>query len=617
VETIRQADADPGTTGMTGMQNDRIALQPMALYLSGLAIFLFILLFAGAAGKPLQLDNMDFPAAAGQTAATGLPIYYRGEESPRESGLYHPPLYIYLLAAWMKVFGSGEAAVRLFGMTCALIQGGVVLAIVGTLFGTAVAWRWGPAFWAIFLLNPYTLQTPAIADIDSTIYGPLLCLLLLAALRISWRNGERRTDEVLRGEYVLVGVALFFCFWAKLTTVLLVPPFLFFLWIARLGVKRAVVFTAAVAGAGAAAFVASYFLYGALTRMDVLYTFSFTWQSFLNRGSTGTPGLVARLEDQWRNLQFMGPFMLSWTGLLPWVAAGGAMLCAANGAIRRRDRQSLDYGLILGLAFISTWYYCAKVVTFGAAPYKYGFVYWGLILTAPLFLVTRYMGSDVPVRWRWAMAAGAFLYVSAALAAVTRMGDVLMLYGFAGLYRWAAWVPGLVFAMGLIRTRLSKLLLAGAVCVYCGLQLGIAGYQAKAPYATTYDYGQTGFMDTVGFIRSHTGPDDLIVSMKDIGYRSQRRYFENYAALYVGQATADKLIAVMDSGKAAFMIFTEGRGQDELYMYPPLKQWVLDHCTLVRSFGNYRIYALTKTLRRQREAECLDTPVVPTARSIR
>jgi len=560
------------------------------LYASLAAIFVFVLLFAGGAGKPFHLDNMDFPAVAAATAATGLPVYYRGEDARHDSGLYHPPLYIYLLAGWIRLFGSTEAPIRLFGMTCALLQGAVVLLIVRTLFGTGVAWRWMPFFWAIFLLNPYTIQGASITDIDTTIYGPLLGLVLLAALRISWRAGVRRTDAAGWREYAWVAVALCFCFWAKMTTVWLVIPVLFLLWISRLGVRRAAVATLAVTGAGLGSFLVSYWLYGALTGMDVSYTFAFTLDSFMKRGSQVAPGFVPRVL---KNLHYMAPFMVYWTGLLPWVAGAGALVFAVKDAIGRRDRRSLDYALVLGLALLSTWYYCAKVTSYGRSPYKYDFVYWGLILTAPWFVVERLGWKPLAGARGSVRAALAFFYVFSTLWVGWRVGDAIIRDGLNGLYQWMEYLPGLVFLAGMVRTRFTGLLLAAGLSVYGGIQLGVAGYQAKAPYATTYDYGQTGFMDTVGFIRANTGPDDVIVSMKDIGYKAELRYYENYAAIYESQTDTDHLIDVMGSGKAVYFVFTEGHGQDELYLNPRLQKWVAANCTLVRSFGNYRIYQLT------------------------
>ena len=122
-------------------------------------------------------------------------------------------------------------------------------------------------------------------------------------------------------------------------------------------------------------------------------------------------------------------------------------------------------------------------------------------------------------------------------------------------------------------------------------------YQEKAPYATTYDYGQRGFSDTVAFLKINTRPDGVIASMKDVGFRCGLRYFETYGALYgdSGSATRFKEAAVV--GRFAYIVFTEGRGQDQLVVNPSLRQWVLDRCTVVRSFGNYLIYKIDTNVR--------------------
>ena len=92
--------------------------------LSLAALIASFCLFAASGWKPLHLDNMDFPAAAKQTAATGLPVYYRGEGNPTHLGLFHPPLYIYMLAFWINLVGFGEIQVRMFGYICVLFMVG-------------------------------------------------------------------------------------------------------------------------------------------------------------------------------------------------------------------------------------------------------------------------------------------------------------------------------------------------------------------------------------------------------------------------------------------------------------------------------------------------------------
>lgn len=589
-------------------------------YISGAAIVIFVLLSAIGASKPLHLDNMDFPAVAEQTAQTGIPVYYHGEETPQGLGLYHPPLYIYLLAAWFRVFGSGEAQVRLFGMMCALLQGVIVLAILGTIFGKAAASRWAPWFWAMFLLNPYTIQTAAIADIDPTIYGPLICAALLATLRLSWRDGVWRTDAITAAEYGWVSFALLLCFWAKLTTIVLVLPFVFFLLITRLGIRRAAIAATAMTASALGGFLATYWLYGMITGLDVGYTFGFTWMSFVQRGSSARPGLMARIGDHITNLRGMVPFMVTWIGLVPWLSATAVLACCTFIYARLRSRRALHYGLALLLAFSSTLYYCAKVFTFGAAPFKYVFVYWGLIVTSLLFILDRDVlknGHSIS-RGRRSRplikyASLVLLYVAGAAWAMKVVRDSLILDGLNGPYRFVVvYAPAVLLLAGIVlydRVRAGILLTISALVLYCAFQLGIGISQSRVDYATTYDYGQTGFMDTVAYLKLNTRPDQVIVSMKDIGYRCRRRYFENYGALYGDEASATRMLALIGGGTATYAVFTEGRGQDQLLMNPRVQQWVLKNCVLVASFGNYRIYQLAAAVAAQRAAACASMPM--------
>lgn len=121
----------------------RPALRSLSIYGS---VALFSLLFAISAARPLHVDSMDFAAAAEATLHTGKPVYYRGEQYRAALGLYHPPLYMYVLAGWFGVFGAGPAQARLFGAVCALLHGWICLLLLGTLLGKAVAARAAPWF---------------------------------------------------------------------------------------------------------------------------------------------------------------------------------------------------------------------------------------------------------------------------------------------------------------------------------------------------------------------------------------------------------------------------------------------------------------------------------------
>ena len=160
------------------------------------AFVVSLMLFSATAGHPFHLDNMDFPAVAKATSETGLPLYYRGEENPHLLGLYHPPLYIYLLAGWIRLFGFGEVQIRLFGFVCLLVQFWLAFRIMALLFGRQIVRPWVPFILLAFLPHAYTLQAASIVDIDTTIYGPILLAVLYFTLSLSWRDGVWHGEEV-------------------------------------------------------------------------------------------------------------------------------------------------------------------------------------------------------------------------------------------------------------------------------------------------------------------------------------------------------------------------------------------------------------------------------------
>lgn len=563
------------------------------------SILLFLVLAAHQAAKPLHLDNMDFPAVAEATARSGKPVYYRGEENQAHSGLYHPPLYIYLLAGWFRLFGSGAAQVRMFGALCALLQGWLALQILSRVLGEERVRKWRWLFWLLFLLNPYTLQVSAIADIDSTIYGPLLALVVWTVIRIAWRDGRWREDKPHGWEMALVALSLTAALWAKLTTVFLLFPFLFLFFVPRLGWKRAIAVTAAVSAAGLGGFLLTYYLYGALTGLDVRYTFQFLRMSMLGPG---------RLMSYRSNFMGMAPFMVRWTGLLPWLSLSVLLPAAAYRWLREREPQVLYCFLLLALGAASVMYYCGQVMTFGAAPFKYTFAFWALLASAPALLMgwlwetqAARDAGDRPGRMRLGPPGGVlvgaeFLLVGLWIGAVA-VRDVLLGSGLLYPHALSLWVPALLVSAGLIAwaTRHPNLrpvsvgLVAWGLLLYAGTQVGTAVYQSRVEYSTTYDYGQSGLQETAAFLRVHTTKQDVISSMKDVGFLAERRYYENYSALY-DDASAARLIAAWEAGKVSYIVFTEGIGQDQLAVRPVLAAWTAQNANLVASFGHYRIY---------------------------
>jgi hypothetical protein len=550
-----------------------------------LAIACFAALAVAQADEPLHLDNMDFPAAAEATAKTWRPVYYRGEFNPQHSALYHPPLYVYTLALWFRLFGSGRAQARVFGALCAVLLGMVTVALSRRLLGPrsrVIDW----AVWPVFLLQAYTLQASAILDIDTSIYGPLLLLLIAAAIRLGRPvDGPLRIRELLP-LVLLVALNL----WTKLTTVWAVIAILPLLLWPRLRLWRAIGVTVAACGAGVVLFLATYFPFGWLVQADVRYTFRFLVDSFLRSGGMPAYGY---------NAHVMVPFSIRWTGLLPWLAA---LLPAAPGFARHFELKRsalIQLRAVVAVALVGSLYYMAQTTTFGRAPFKYVFVFWPLVLL-PLALVTGGAAWTL-ARERWPLVAG-----GRAVGVVLTAFAVALWRGWRWhdgfLVQWTPapkmiWLPALLAAVavvcwwsGGVARRTAPLLWLVAAAAQVGFQAGVAIAQVGAPHSTNYDYGQIGLGETIAYVRASTGPDDVIVSMKDVGFQAQRPYIENYAAVYGNEPTIAQLKARCEDGTVKLLVFTEGIGQDQLNVNPALREWVASHAMLVARYGHYRVY---------------------------
>lgn len=562
------------------------------------AMAMFALLAVQQFDKPLQLDDVDHFGIAKAISETGIPKYYRGEAAAAMSGALHPPLNDYLLAGWFLLFGAGVDQARSYGLLWILLHGGVVVLLMKTLFPPATVARWHPWFWALFLLNPYTVQMSLMVDIDSSSYGPFLALLLWSVVRLWWWQGSRRSSRPKLWEFALIALLVAICLWLKLTTVLLVLPFVFLLLLPRMKLLPALASAAAVYAAGVALFLASFWL--ACSAWGLLPETTFRFAVANATGGGHLPSLA-------KTLARMLAHNAKWTGVLPWLIAAVALAASARRAVARaaRDSPAWEVMCILLVAIATNLYYCATRLNFAGSPYKYTFVFFGVVTAALAYFVS---GSDAAPaasleddphgRRRLGLLALAGCSLLLGWWVAESLRDAVIQFGWKRGSALLVGLPALVGAFAcvavaaggaLARSGWRRVLLAAAL-FHLGLQAGVSFYQSRVEYSTTYDYGQRGLVETAEFVRTHTRPDDLISSMKDLGLLAERRYIENYGAVYGPPAQAQNLIKAWESGEVALIVFTEGRGQDRLAVQPLLRDWISREATLVESFGDYRIY---------------------------
>lgn len=543
----------------------------LSMYFKILIASVFVALVAIQADKSFVLDEIDFPAVSHEASQTGKPIYYRGETSPVHVGTYHPTLYINSLAGFIKAFGFSETSVRLFGALCTLISAYLLILILRKLIKkneTAEALLLG-----LFLLNPYTIANTTLPDIDSTVLPVVLLLFIYVSLKYLLQKKDMSNKVVL-----ILGALFALALWSKLTTPLIIPPFLACLAIITShDYKKSLLFTVKVTLGGLAAFLLTYFAYCALLNLSTTYTYHFLIESFTKGTSTDGPitGAIKNLENirhfvYWPTLPVVGLLGISVLGVL----------FDKDGSEKTKIKK-----LLVVMAVLATIFYIALIAPFGGF-FKYPFPLFGIvILSIVLFYDRYYKDSKINV-----------LYASIATllgfgVEKAFWGDSMFLNGkpFAGLLVLFLIIIASFVFLRVTTSRVAASLLVLYIFFCIGFQLSVSRVQATSPYPTKYHYGQTGLDQTTAYLRSNTEPNEIIWSMKDVGYYTHNKYYESYS-YYFDPALEKDLISMLNDSKVRYYVVTTGIGQDNVDAYPNIKQILETHAVKEKQFGNFIIY---------------------------
>jgi hypothetical protein len=552
----------------------RINTKSAAQLLSAIILLIFTFLIFAQAEKKFTLDELDFPVVAKATSETGLPVYYRGEATPHHLGLYHPPLYIYALAAQIKLFGFSENTVRAFGLACALLTAYLALLLSRDLLPEPNQRIYRVAFLGVYLLNPYTLANATLPDIDSTILPPLMTLFALLLLK-------KKSSLAL---------SIVFCvlLWTKLTTPLALVPFSLVYWkFNQEPIQKVLLRAIQVFGGGTLLFLATYWIYCTSAALPFGYTFSFLVHSF-TKGSA-SPGIASLFTKIWGNLGYFKDFANEITTpfLLLFLTAFGYLAI-------KRDRSAAQKNtlFLLALAAAVTLFYCSLISPFGGF-FKYPFaVFQFACVGVALVVVQAFEKLGIKEFYRFALLAA--ITLAFALAQMVRWHDRPSFGSSlsAGTTTTIAIVIGIALGVTLAwRNRGAQSAAAMALVAFAaalGTGFGIARYEALAPFPTKYSYGQMGMNETVAYLKANLSAGETVWSMKDIGFYSGNHYIESYEFFFTPDANT-KMRAMVNSG-VRFFVATRQIGEDRLDAYPEVLGALENCCRLAKNFGNFYIY---------------------------
>ena len=460
-------------------------------------------------GRPLTRTKMDATSFASVDPESG-PM-----AGARETGyaLWHPPLYLHLVALVFALAGTGAAQARLFGLGC-LVATILAMYLLSQAVFRDRADRRAIGLLAAFLfaVNPLAIQGALVVDIDNTLLTPALLLALLAAVR-SLDTGPSR-DLALGA---LVAVLL----WIKLTT----PPVLLLALgifrAAREGIAAALRRTGVVAVVGVAGFLVTWMAYTDAQGLPSSAPFQHLVGSLVGAGPRGTLPTVLREAALAlaRVALWVSPFLL-----LLWVLGLGrrALQFASARTLEPEDLLHLTAALVLVA------YLVVGRTTFGFPRYDYPVLPLLAILAAASILDA--WRTAAPRYWRGLLATlvGAVLVwlagdpllstysmVRERLVAGLALGDVI---GRVFLQVVVLLLTPLVIASlggggGRRLARAAVLPLAVATVSY---SLALDAIQARADYLVRYGYGGVGTREVLAFLGREVAPEALILAPAEL-----------------------------------------------------------------------------------------------------
>jgi len=550
-----------------------------------LIVLIFAFLVLLQAGKKFTLDELDFPIVAEAASQTGVPIYYRGEGSENHLGIYHPPLYIYALAGFIKIFSYNEYTIRIFGLICTLLTSFFAIKFYSLLFPKCKSIEIKELiFLAIFLLHPYTIANTTLPDIDQTVLplfmlGYIYFLAKFCTTSVS-SNGKDLKNAILLGSYFSLVL------WCKLTTPLSLIPLTFILfYVSGFKFLRSAYLTTFITLFGSFIFITSYYLYCLFFNLPLSYTFGFLLQSF-SKGTAGSGGIDALFSKIYNNLNYGLQFIY-------WLTPEFILLTLTSliSLIRCKLKEKGNIILMALIIYSLTvaLLYLGLISPFGRF-FKYPYpVIWILAFSVADFIVNQYKSlliykyKDYIILYLIIIFVMTFYNFFNSGDAVIYSNKPIALYQLIAIL-FASLAFG--FMCKNITIRFFILLI---FTLMISSELAISSSQAVAKYPTKYEYGQLGLNETIDYLKDNVYHNEVIWSMKDVGYYVNNRYVENYADIFTPNIK-DRLVNLIQNNHLRYFVVTKGIGEDRVDAYPELKYGLENCCVEVRQFGNFVIY---------------------------
>ncbi|MBN1868958.1 MAG: glycosyltransferase family 39 protein [Candidatus Omnitrophica bacterium] len=289
--------------------------------------------------KPFNLDEGDFAIAAQRLKDN--PKFF--SEDPG-GGLWHPPMYIYSLAAAFKIFGESTVAARGLGFFFYILTIIFVSLICKEFFKPEEYRMISVIAVCLCLINPLMIQFALLLDIDGGLLTLLLTVFCYFFARF-YKRGMNIKRMVILG--FIFGVSML----AKFTTPPLFVPAVFVFYFLRRDYKKAFVYSFLLLVIGVAVFWAIWGSYCLLFDVQPLYPFHVTFGTKWGQGGFAI--------NQQKIMLVKSSLLYQWY----WVSPAFVMLMVFSIVdrfghfIKRKTVDDADFLMILGIGIFLYYFY--------------------------------------------------------------------------------------------------------------------------------------------------------------------------------------------------------------------------------------------------------------------
>ena len=486
--------------------------------LAGLLGLIGLLLTATKINEPYVIDEAAFPYAAHGIAQHGVPYFYNGETRPHDLGIWHPPLYVYLLGLFVRFAGFGHFQIRFFGLACLTLTCYFLIKIIRTIKPNhSLAVFVAPLF---YITHYFILQSALIPDIDGTL-EPLTMAIAFYAFAIYLYSEPLKPTH-----YFALILALALNFSTKLTTTLLLVPLLYLILQVRIkNYVKSLKTAAIIISGGLIGFLIWWIPVASISQLDWQFPFKFTFVSAI--GKNTDESLIEKIISGFH----LPLSAISWIGLSTFTLIG----LLGFYAIRGRMWKSEKYSILLLFFSLTNWFIYDAIT---GTPFTFP-KYWNISLIGvsicigtilPNFKISLHRDNRFKI-YQISMALF-ILVISTGLYTHKRLNISKSYMDFIPNNKLLV-LSILVFSFIVMASRKRVLVPKGStitillVFTIISSNIGIDFAISKSNFSTRYYFGESGMTSVLNWLSENRQEQSILFSPKDIGLESGIKFFED------------------------------------------------------------------------------------------